>query len=87
MTLFPLPVIPEAYKVNPMCRAAGITEGKKCKTCRHLIRKRYSKVYYKCAFRGNTNGPGTDHRVNWPACGKYEEDQNANTPTTQHATP
>lgn len=46
--------------------------GRTCKTCKHLYLKQYSGRYYKCDLRKNTNGPGTDHRVKWPACGKYE---------------
>lgn len=67
----------DTSKPNPMIRSVGIgTEGKKCKSCYFLIRKSYAKVYYKCQFRGNTNGTGTDHKVNWPACSKYKEDKN-----------
>lgn len=58
---------------NPCVRKYGEgPAGKKCKDCRHLIAKRYSKTYYKCTFRGDTNGPGTDHRVSWQACAKWE---------------
>lgn len=49
-------------------------EGKRCKTCARLTwHNSAGRRYYKCALRGNTHGAGTDHRVNWPACGKYEE--------------
>ena len=50
--------------------------GKRCKDCRLLYAKHYSGTYYKCKLRTNTNGPGTDHRVNWPACGKFDERDN-----------
>ena len=61
-------------KINPMVKSCGKgPEGKKCKQCKYIIRKEYSKTYYKCQWRGNTNGPGTDHKVNWPACGKFIE--------------
>jgi len=43
-----------------------------CKQCRLFIRKgQYSKTYFKCSLRGDTNGPGTDHRANWPACKRF----------------
>lgn len=43
-----------------------------CKECRLFIRKTgYSKTYLKCGLRDNTNGPGTDHRANWDACGRF----------------
>lgn len=59
---------------NPMVVACGIgPQLTKCKSCTHLNSKQYSKTYYKCELRGNTNGPGTDHRVNFQACAKYEE--------------
>lgn len=37
---------------NPMVVAYGCMEGKKCKTCEHLIGIGYSKIYYKCKYRG-----------------------------------
>lgn len=50
-------------------------DGKRCKTCVHLIRKIWGdKRYLKCAYRIHINGPGTDHRAGWLACSKYEED-------------
>lgn len=61
-----------APKANPCVRIFGPgPEGVKCKDCAHLWRKRFSRTYYKCDLRGNTNGPGTDHRVNWPACSQF----------------
>lgn len=59
---------------NPMVRLFGEKEGEKCKDCKFLQRKQLAGVYYKCKFRGNTNGPGTDHKVNWAACSKFEVD-------------
>jgi len=46
---------------------------RKCKACRLLLRKvlRSSRVYLKCQLRGNTGGPGTDHRAGWDACKKF----------------
>jgi hypothetical protein len=60
-------------KINPLIKAYGLTDSKKCKTCDHLFFKSYAKKYYKCDLRKNTNGPNSDHRVNWPACGKYTD--------------
>lgn len=31
------------------------------------------RIYWKCLLRAYSHGPGTDRRVNWPACGKWEE--------------
>jgi len=67
--------IPKAHKhLNPCVRALGPgPEGATCKNCAKLIRVLYrDKVYVKCQMRAVTHGPGTDHRVNWPACKKWE---------------
>jgi hypothetical protein len=71
------PVEPEEVidtRPNPMVRAFGEgPEGVKCKNCIHLYAKVYHpNRYYKCDFRKDTNGAGTDHRVNWQSCRKYE---------------
>lgn len=59
---------------NPLIPAYGPgPEGKICKNCTHFFRKQLSRVYRKCDLRKHTNGPGSDHKANWPACGKYEE--------------
>lgn len=59
--------------INPCIRAYGRgPEDAKCKTCALLRRKHYAKTYIKCSLRRDTNGPGTDHKANWPACGKYQ---------------
>ena len=54
--------------VNPMCRKHGIQEGEICKDCKFIVYTECSKRYYKCKLRGITSGPGTDHRLKWPAC-------------------
>jgi len=60
---------------NPMVRTFGADpQGRKCKDCTHLLRNRYhGTTYIKCELRGITRGAGTDHRVKWDACKKYEE--------------
>lgn len=63
---------PKAPKSNPMLAIYGAgPSDKHCAGCEHLFVKFWAGKYYKCALRGNTNGAGTDHRVRWPACGKY----------------
>lgn len=47
-------------------------EGAQCKTCKHLFAREFANTYYKCDLRQNTGGAGTDHRVTWKACAKYE---------------
>lgn len=61
-------------RVNPCIQVYGFgPDGKTCKACVHFYRKKYSKTYLKCDLRRNSNGPATDHRAGWAACGKYEE--------------
>lgn len=61
---------------NPCVAVFGAgPEGARCATCTHLFAFEYSRVYYKCGLRPNTNGPGTDHRLRWPACAKYQQRQ------------
>lgn len=43
-----------------------------CKWCVHLTVHQHSRRYYKCDLRRVTHGAASDHRVNWPACGRYE---------------
>lgn len=47
-------------------------EGATCGQCRHLRAKQYAGRYLKCAFGPQSNGPATDWRARWPACGKFE---------------
>jgi hypothetical protein len=53
-----------AYGPDPM--------GRTCAYCKYLYARRHSRVYWKCKLRKETNGPGSDHRKKWPACGRYE---------------
>lgn len=47
--------------------------GETCGDCAHhrKIHHRTSS-YHKCALAGATHGPGTDLRVSWPACQRYQ---------------
>jgi hypothetical protein len=58
---------------NPCVRLYGPSPEKEvCKNCRLFLRKGgYANTYFKCLLRGDTNGPGTDHRANWPACKRF----------------
>ncbi|MCL6548897.1 MAG: hypothetical protein K6T30_08310 [Alicyclobacillus sp.] len=74
-----VPVDLAKFDNNPMVRLHGYgPPNALCKSCKHIRRKTvYSgKHYYKCEYRGNTNGPGTDHRLKWRACALFEERQN-----------
>ena len=50
-------------------------KGETCGSCRHLYRRRYSKVYLKCALCEPkwTGGPGSDIKARAPACSKWEK--------------
>lgn len=49
-------------------------EGETCKTCRHLVRRLYSKAYLKCGKNCEkwTGGPKSDVRASDPACKFWE---------------
>lgn len=49
-------------------------QGETCKTCAHLVRRRFSKVYLKCGLMKAqwTGGPGSDVKARDPACKKWE---------------
>lgn len=69
-----VPVDESKLDKNPMVRAFGFGPvDKRCKHCSHLLKKQWAGTYYKCDLRINTNGPGTDHRVNWLSCSKFNE--------------
>ncbi len=61
---------PNGYAWKPGTGPAG----EKCKTCRHIARRRMGKVYLKCALTQAswTSGPGSDIKANSPACAKWE---------------
>lgn len=62
---------------NPMTGLYGMKplepDGRQqiCGNC--VFFRRGRKSYHKCEKRGITNGPGTDHRVRWPACRLFEQ--------------
>jgi len=59
---------------NEMVRIFGKgPQGAKCRTCKYLKRKTRGRTYFKCQYRSDTNGPGTDHRAGWDACALYKE--------------
>ncbi len=68
---------------NPMITRYGRgPAGKECGDCVHLRCFRQSATWYKCALREwqtksgkypGTRYPGTDHRVHFPACARFEQ--------------
>lgn len=70
------PVKPDR-NVNPCLALYGsATQGQTCKDCIHLryaIQRNPKARFWKCDLRRLTHGTATDHRVNWQACGRYEQ--------------
>ena len=58
-------------RIQQMYRLFGKTDGKKCKTCAHLIAVGHSRTYYKCEKSNVSSSAATDWRVGWDACGLY----------------
>lgn len=58
---------------NPCARLYGAgPAGMHCKDCALLYCHGRGKRYYKCRLRRHTNGPGSDHKVRWNACAKFQ---------------
>ena len=77
ITLFELPqpvdLLPD--RIRQMHREHGVTEGRTCGLCVHFRRRKWNKkVHFKCDIYGYSNSYGTDWRMRWPACGKWEKD-------------
>lgn len=51
---------------------------RKCKECSNLIKKQYSKNYYKCLVYGDTNSTATDWRLSYVACGQFNKEYKGN---------
>ncbi|MBU0493895.1 MAG: hypothetical protein KKA73_00690 [Chloroflexi bacterium] len=61
-------------RLTDMHAVYGRTPGHTCGQCTHLVGRRYSRVYYKCAYGPQSASPATDWRKSWPACGRFEEE-------------
>lgn len=75
-TLFDSPAeAPEsdAPQIRAMRGAYGRVTGRTCGDCAHLVIKAFhDKTYFKCAKYSDSQGPGTDWRKKWPACGLWK---------------
>lgn len=61
-------------KSNPCIALYGPgPEGAKCKDCSLLGAIKHDATWYKCKLRNNTHGRASDHKVRWPACGKFQQ--------------
>lgn len=60
-------------RIKTMHSIYGVIENEKCGDCKFFERFHYhNKLYFKCSKTKITHGAGTDWRVNWQACGKFE---------------
>jgi hypothetical protein len=51
----------------------GVTEGRTCGECKHLLTVRYrGKIYRKCEVWRLSHSEATDKRLKDQACGKFE---------------
>lgn len=73
-TLIELPAQQEVYpqRIKAMWALRGRLEGQRCGTCKHFLRLRYSRVYFKCTLSRLSNSAATDWRARWVACGAWE---------------
>lgn len=59
-------------KYTTMQERYGTLQGKTCKTCKHLVERKYGKTYYKCDLWVVSSSEATDIRLKNTACKKYE---------------
>lgn len=50
-------------------------KGETCKTCQHAYCRKFAKTYWKCALVKATGGPGSDIRLQWAACSRWQAKQ------------
>lgn len=66
---------PTKRRTQPRGNAAPVGSGpagETCRSCAHCYAVRYSKKYYKCDLVKETRGPGSDIKLKWPACARWE---------------
>ena len=52
----------------------GRISGRTCGECANLVRRRHGRrIYLKCLLMRITRGAATDVRLEYAACGKFEE--------------
>lgn len=68
---------PRPMRLRQMHAAYGRDPEHTCGQCKHLVARKFGRTYYKCDLTRQTAGPGTDWRVSWEACGKFEMSEEA----------
>lgn len=61
-----------AQGFHPLTKLPLARNDETCGTCAHSHWVRMGNKYFKCSMN-ETSGPGTDIRVWWPACTKWEK--------------
>jgi len=51
-------------------------KGETCKSCKHSYSQTWAKKYWKCDLVKPTRGCGTDIRLKWAACSRWEKQDN-----------
>lgn len=58
--------------IHPVTRLPLAEGDNKCGDCaNHVVHRSNTKIFHKCDLN-YTHGPGTDLRVSWPACTRFE---------------
>lgn len=66
----------KAKRGQPKGNAAPIgsgPDGETCLTCEHSYCVKLGKTYHKCGLVKATCGPGTDIRLKWTACSRWQK--------------
>jgi len=60
-----------AQGIHPATRRPLVDDGHTCGDCTHLLVKRRSGTWFKCALQLH-DGQGLDIRKSWPACTEWK---------------
>src|SRR3990167_6921403 len=60
---------------------ALLKNGESCGSCANAHKKQINRTFWKCKIMKNTNGPGTDIRLKWPACQRWVKKWDKKCPT------
>jgi hypothetical protein len=58
--------------IHPATKMPLAGNGETCRTCIHSVAHQIKRTYWKCDLMPVTSGPGSDIRLSWPACTKWE---------------
>lgn len=61
-------------RIEAMHAEFGVAPVHQCRDCCNLVKREWSKRYYKCAAYGLSHSLATDWRLSYPACGLFGKD-------------